>query len=224
MLTWLADFSHLFSPLNLFRYITFRTGGATATALFFVFFLRTAQHRRPAPQTGQGPADPPRRPAIASVDEEGHADHGRPDDPLRPHRLDAAVGQSRAPLCLDRAVRDAAASALIGFYDDYLKVTKQTHDGVSGRARLALEAVDRACRLRRDDAFRHAGYDRPRRAGDQRLSSSISASSFSSFGAFVIVAAGNAVNLTDGLDGLAIVPVMIAAATFAHHRLSRRQL
>ena len=34
------------------------------------------------------------------------------------------------------------------------------------------------------------------------------------FGAFVVVGAGNAVNLTDGLDGLAIVPVMIAAASF----------
>src|SRR4029078_12859136 len=33
-------------------------------------------------------------------------------------------------------------------------------------------------------------------------------------GAFVVVASGNSVNLTDGLDGLAIVPVMIAAATF----------
>ena len=37
---------------------------------------------------------------------------------------------------------------------------------------------------------------------------------FVPFGAFIIVGAGNAVNLTDGLDGLAIVPVMIAAATF----------
>ena len=37
---------------------------------------------------------------------------------------------------------------------------------------------------------------------------------FMPFGAFIIVGAGNAVNLTDGLDGLAIVPVMIAAATF----------
>ncbi len=46
---------------------------------------------------------------------------------------------------------------------------------------------------------------------------------FSIFGAFVIVGAGNAVNLTDGLDGLAIVPVMIATATFAADRLSRRQ-
>src|ERR1700674_1623046 len=39
MLTWLSQFSNIFEPLNLFRYITFRTGGATATALFFVFFF-----------------------------------------------------------------------------------------------------------------------------------------------------------------------------------------
>src|SRR5947208_16396099 len=39
MLAWLSQFSHVFGPLNLFRYITFRTGGATATALFFVFFF-----------------------------------------------------------------------------------------------------------------------------------------------------------------------------------------
>ena len=39
MLTWLADFSHLFSPLNLFRYLTFRTIGAAGTGLFLVFFF-----------------------------------------------------------------------------------------------------------------------------------------------------------------------------------------
>ena len=39
MLTYLSDFSAVFGPLNLFRYITFRTAGATATALFFVFFF-----------------------------------------------------------------------------------------------------------------------------------------------------------------------------------------
>ena len=39
MLTWLSQFSSIFGPLNLFRYITFRTGGATAKALFFVFFF-----------------------------------------------------------------------------------------------------------------------------------------------------------------------------------------
>lgn len=46
MLTWLAEFSTVYSPLNLFRYITFRTGGATATALFFVFFFGPKSFQR----------------------------------------------------------------------------------------------------------------------------------------------------------------------------------
>ena len=66
----------------------------------------------------------------------------------------------------------------------------------------------------RDDRIRHAEYDRPRRASDQRFCRR-SRHFFLVFGPFVIVSAGNAVNLTDGLDGLAIVPVMIAAGTFA---------
>jgi phospho-N-acetylmuramoyl-pentapeptide-transferase len=102
----------------------------------------------------------------------------------------------------------------VGFYDDYLKVTKQTHGGFAGKLRLLIEAIIAlvACyalvRLGRDatstslaipflkDMVFNFGWF------------------FVIFGAFVIVGAGNAVNLTDGLDGLAIVPVMIAAASF----------
>jgi phospho-N-acetylmuramoyl-pentapeptide-transferase len=102
----------------------------------------------------------------------------------------------------------------IGFYDDYLKVTKQTHAGFAGRQRLAIEALiaGLACL-----AFVWIGR--------APLSSTVVFPFFKDvlldlgwffilFGAFVVVAAGNAVNLTDGLDGLAIVPVMIAAASF----------
>ncbi|MGZ9116783.1 MAG: phospho-N-acetylmuramoyl-pentapeptide-transferase, partial [Methylocystis sp.] len=39
MLTLLADLSYLYSPLNVFRYITFRAAMGAATALFFVFFF-----------------------------------------------------------------------------------------------------------------------------------------------------------------------------------------
>jgi phospho-N-acetylmuramoyl-pentapeptide-transferase len=103
---------------------------------------------------------------------------------------------------------------LVGFYDDYLKVTKQTHSGFAGRIRLAIEAgiALAACfalvKLGRDpfstslvipffkDVMLNFGWF------------------FVAFGAFIIVGAGNAVNLTDGLDGLAIVPVMIASASF----------
>ena len=107
------------------------------------------------------------------------------------------------------------AFGLIGFYDDYLKVTKQTHAGFSGRTRLLIEFADRGCRLR----------DRSSQLGKPPIATSLVfpffkelvfnlGISFVLVGAFVIVGAGNAVNLTDGLDGLAIVPVMIAAATF----------
>jgi phospho-N-acetylmuramoyl-pentapeptide-transferase len=102
----------------------------------------------------------------------------------------------------------------VGFYDDYLKVTKQSHSGFAGKARLLIEGIIAlaACyllvRLGRDassttlqipffkELFINFGWF------------------FVIFGAFVIVGAGNAVNLTDGLDGLAIVPVMIAAMSF----------
>ena len=102
----------------------------------------------------------------------------------------------------------------IGFYDDYLKVTKQSHKGFSGKARLGLEVVIAGI----------AVYFISR-IGTPPFSTSLTFPFFKEwllnlgiffipFGAFVIVGAGNAVNLTDGLDGLAIVPVMIAAATF----------
>jgi phospho-N-acetylmuramoyl-pentapeptide-transferase len=102
----------------------------------------------------------------------------------------------------------------VGFYDDYLKVTKQTTTGFGGKLRLLLEG---AIALVACYALVKLGRD---------VSSTSLAIPFIKelvvnfgwffviFGAFVIVGAGNAVNLTDGLDGLAIVPVMIAAASF----------
>jgi len=103
---------------------------------------------------------------------------------------------------------------MIGFYDDYLKVTKQTHGGFSGRARLSFEAVIAllAC-------FAIASIGRP------PFGTSLVFPFFKElvidlgwffllFGAFVIIGAANAVNLTDGLDGLAIGPVIIASGTF----------
>ena len=69
--------------------------------------VRAVDHRPSAVAAGQGPADPHRRAAIASRHQEGHAHHGRADDPVRDRGVDGAVGQSGQPLCLDRARRDA---------------------------------------------------------------------------------------------------------------------
>jgi phospho-N-acetylmuramoyl-pentapeptide-transferase len=99
----------------------------------------------------------------------------------------------------------------IGFMDDYDKITKRSHKGVSGRVRLLLE-------------FAVAGV------AAWIIVSQISTNLYIPFvsglaiplgplyyvfAAVVMVGAGNAVNLTDGLDGLATMPVIIAAGTFA---------
>jgi len=102
----------------------------------------------------------------------------------------------------------------VGFYDDYLKVTRQTHAGFSGKIRFGIEAVIAgiACYFLMS-------------LGREPFASSLTIPFFKDlvlplgwgfilFGAFIIVGAGNAVNLTDGLDGLAIGPVMIAAGCF----------
>ncbi|HXV29992.1 MAG TPA: phospho-N-acetylmuramoyl-pentapeptide-transferase, partial [Sinorhizobium sp.] len=108
----------------------------------------------------------------------------------------------------------------IGFYDDYLKVTKQSDKGFSGKARLGIEFVIAAIAVFfMMQAALSAG------SAGSTFGSSVTFPFFKDlmlnlgyffvlFGGFVIVGAGNAVNLTDGLDGLAIVPVMIASAAF----------
>jgi phospho-N-acetylmuramoyl-pentapeptide-transferase len=109
---------------------------------------------------------------------------------------------------------------LIGFYDDYLKVTKQTTAGFSGRMRLLVEFVVAGIAV-----FFMMKATIPTGPENIHLNTSVAFPFFKDlllnlgyffivFGAFVIVAAGNAVNFTDGLDGLAIVPVMIASASF----------
>ena len=107
MLYWLVELSDKLSVLNVFRYITFRTGGAVITALVFVFLFGPLDHRPAAAPAGQGPADPHRRPEVAHHRQGRHADDGRADDPVRHAGVDAAVGQSGQSLCLGGALGDA---------------------------------------------------------------------------------------------------------------------
>ncbi len=100
---------------------------------------------------------------------------------------------------------------LIGFLDDYDKVTKASHKGVSGKVRLALEFVVAGIAswiiVSQINTFLYVPFF-------NNLGIELSYFYYV-FAAFVIVGAGNAVNLTDGLDGLATMPVIIAAGTFA---------
>jgi phospho-N-acetylmuramoyl-pentapeptide-transferase len=218
MLTWLADFATTFGPLNVFRYITFRAGGATATALFFVFMFGPSIIGFLKIRQGKG----------QPIREDGPASHlltkkGTPTMGGLIILMGVIVSTllwanpSNAYVWIVLAV--TLGFGAIGFYDDFLKVTKQSHKGFSGKARLAIEFLiaGTACYL--ITIYTVNPISTP------NLSTSLAVPLakdllinfgmfFVVFGAFVIVAAGNAVNLTDGLDGLAIVPVMIAAGTF----------
>ena len=95
MLYWLADFSDTIGVFNVFRYITFRTGGAMMTALLFVFLFGPSiiDHLRLRQGKGQPIRDG--RAAVASADQERHADHGRADDPVGRHGRRRCCGPIR---------------------------------------------------------------------------------------------------------------------------------
>ncbi|MBG0803814.1 phospho-N-acetylmuramoyl-pentapeptide-transferase [Methylocystis sp. FS] len=213
MLTLLADFSYLYSPLNIFRYITFRAAMGAATALFFVFFFGPGVIA--ALRIKQGKGQPIREdgPASHLVTKKGTPTMGG---------LMILSGLVAATL-LWANLRNAyvwivlfvtVSFGLIGFYDDYLKVSKQSHAGFSGKMRLALEFLiaGLACY-----ALMETGGENMTKLAIPMVRGYVATLGplFILFGAFVIVAAGNCVNLTDGLDGLAIVPSMIAAGAFA---------
>ena len=100
---------------------------------------------------------------------------------------------------------------LIGFLDDYDKVTKRSHKGVPGKVRLLAEFIVAGIAawiiIGEQDTNLYVPF-----LSDRYIPLGLF---YYAFAAFVIVGAGNAVNLTDGLDGLATMPVIIAAGTFA---------
>jgi len=218
MLIWLVELSEHLKFLNLFRYITFRTGASLFTSAFIVFLFGPAIINSLRIRQGKG------QPIRADGPQTHFKKAGTPTmGGLM--ILAGIVGSSLlwadlSNVCVVATLLVTLGFGAIGFYDDYLKVTKQSHKGFSGKARLGIEFVIAGI----------AVYFMMRTA----LASGTAGSTFGSsvafpffkdfminlgimfvvFGGFVIVGAGNAVNLTDGLDGLAIVPVMIAAASF----------
>ena len=211
MLYWLTALSDGGDFFNLFRYITFRAGGAFMTALIFGFLfgkpLINVLRRK------QGKGQP-----IRDDGPEGH--FSKAGTPTMGGLLIVGALLSSTLLWarLDNpfvwmVLLVTLAFALIGFADDYAKVSKQTTAGVSGKLRLALGiAIAALCAV-------IAARFHPEALQNQ-LALPVFKDTLINLGLFyvpfsicVIVGAANAVNLTDGLDGLAIMPVMIAAGT-----------
>jgi len=112
-----------------------------------------------------------------------------------------------------------AGYGVLGFLDDYAKVTKQSTEGISGRMRLVLEALIAMAAITLIILFAAKPLSDPHLLTSVTIPFVKQVSLnlgwfYLAFGAFVIVGAANAVNFTDGLDGLATVPVMIAAGAY----------
>jgi phospho-N-acetylmuramoyl-pentapeptide-transferase len=213
MLYLLADLGDTMPVFNVLRYITFRTGAAMMTALVFVFLFGPAIIR--ALRIRQGKGQPIREdgPQAHLLHKQGTPTMGG---------LMILVGVLVSVLLWANlanpyvwvVIAVTLSFGLIGLYDDYLKVTRSTSDGFSAKLRILLQVL-----------IAVAAVYAISRIGNPPFSTSLAFPFFKEFvidlgwffmvfGAFVIVGAANAVNLTDGLDGLAIGPVMIAAGTF----------
>ncbi|MBL4597724.1 MAG: phospho-N-acetylmuramoyl-pentapeptide-transferase [Rhizobiaceae bacterium] len=200
------------SVFNIFRYITFRSGGALITSAFIVFLFGPMMIRALKIRQGKG------QPIRADGPESHFAKVGTPTMGglmiLAGVIISSLLWANLSNTYVQVVLAVTLGFGAIGFYDDYLKVSRQSDKGFPGRIRLLLEFLiaSIACYVLVQ-------------AGDGSFATTLTFPFFKEFvvnlgiffipfGAFVIVGAGNAVNLTDGLDGLAIVPVMIATASF----------
>ncbi len=213
MLYWLTQFTENVSAFNVFRYLTVRTGGAATTAFFFVLLFGPAIIRMLRLKQGKGQPIRTDGPQSHLLTKRGTPTMGGLMI-LSGVTVATVLWANPANPYVWIVLGVTLGFGLVGFYDDYLKVTKQTHDGVSGGLRLLVEAVIAVAAC-----YALASLGRP------PLSTSLTFPLFKDlmlnlgwafvlFGAFIVVGAGNAVNLTDGLDGLAIGPVMTSALSF----------
>ena len=212
MLMLLATAADQLSFFNVFRYITFRTGGALITSAMLVFLLGPSIINSLRVRQGRG----------QPIRADGPQTHFKKAGTPTMGGLMILFGVLASVMLWGNlksvyvwvVLLVTISFGAIGFYDDYLKVTKQSDKGFSGKARLGLEFIIAAI----------AAYV-IMRTGQEPFSSSLTfpflkgmlldlSWFFIPFAAFVMVGSGNAVNFTDGLDGLAIVPVMVAAASF----------
>jgi phospho-N-acetylmuramoyl-pentapeptide-transferase len=199
--------------LRLFKYLTFRAGGAVLMALFVAFVIGPALIRWLKQKQGKGQPireDGPRRHILEK--------QGTPTMGglliLLPTVVSTLFWADLENVYVWVVLLVTVGYGLLGFADDYLKVSKRSTGGVSGKIRLVAEF---AIAFVATWLIMHA--ETPELSG--MLAVPFFKSALIPFGIFfilvggvVIAGAANAVNFTDGLDGLAIVPVMIAAATF----------
>ncbi len=202
-----------FQAFNLFRYITFRSGGAVVTALAISFaFGRPLIAWLRAKQTNGQP--------IRLDGPAGHLLRKKGTPTMGGFLILLALTVSTL-LWADLAnpyvwivLLVTVGFGLIGFFDDYQKLTSNSHRGLAGVTKIALEIIVGAIACIAVQHFSPAALANTVAVPFLKNVLIPLDGLFVPFAVFVVIGASNAVNLTDGLDGLAIVPAMIAAGCF----------
>ncbi len=214
LFNFLVPLSEDFFVFNLFRYLTFRSGGAVITALVISFILgpRIISWLK----SKQGAGQP-----IREDGPEGHLLTKKGTPTMGGFLILIAITVSTL-LWADltngyvwSVLLVTGGFGMIGFVDDYLKLTQRDTKGLPGRIKLIAQVI-----------IGGAATFWVMQLSPDAMSTHLAVPFFKSllinltwffmpFAILVMVGASNAVNLTDGLDGLAIVPVMIAAVCFA---------
>ncbi len=214
MFYFLSALSDQFQAFNLFRYITFRSGGAVITALLISFIFGSRIIAWLKSKQGEGQPIRDDGPQSHLVRKKGTPTMGGFLVLLALTVSTLLWADLRNPyvwIVLGMTV----SFGLIGFFDDYRKLTRRSPHGVPGRVKLVIEITLAAA------ACITLAFIMP-----PPLANALAVPFFKNalfnlgwffvpFGVLVVTGASNSVNLTDGLDGLAIGPAMIAAASFA---------
>ncbi len=208
MLYLLGEYLGFPGILNLLRYLSFRSGGAVATALIiglligpkFISMLRVRQGkgqpiRDDGPQTHLAKVGTPTMGGLMILTSIGIA---------------MLLWMDLSNIYVGACLLVMVGFGFVGFMDDYDKVTKRSHKGVSGRVRLLFEFLIAGAAVALIVWNSGGELYMPFVKGPVLDLGWY----YVIWGAFVIVAFGNAVNLTDGLDGLATMPVIIASLAF----------
>ena len=195
--------------LNVFRYITFRTILATLTALFISFlFGPWVIARLRALQIGQ------------YIREEGPPNHKSKEGTptmggclVVPAVIISTIAWADPGNVFIWIIIFVALSfGGIGFIDDYLKIKRKTNKGLSASSKFALQVA--SALMVGVILYLYPDYDQKLTLPFLKNVTPNLGWGYILFVTFIIVAASNAVNLTDGLDGLAIGPLVIAFACY----------
>lgn len=207
----LAEHNSLF---NILRYITFRSGGAVFTALLLSFYIGPKVIAWLKSKQAEGQPIRLDGPESHLVTKKGTPTMGGLMI-LISVTLSTLLWSDLKNQYMWIVLFVMLSFGLIGFFDDYLKLTKRNSKGLSSRKKMIGQAV-----------FSLAAAIMIQMVATPALASHISVPFFKNvlidagilyipFVMIVMIGASNAVNLTDGLDGLAIVPIMIVAGCFA---------